>query len=142
MTTAIPGARDYDVRITYFTGYEAFAEEVFTVTVGASDEIHAIARAFALGSAYSNPLIPDLACLIAIEPIEPDDPERPPPTTALMMPKCRHCGSTAISRDACVQWDVPSQSWDLVATYDSTSCENCGAESNHLADWVPALPEA
>ncbi|OAN53496.1 hypothetical protein [Sphingobium sp. TCM1] len=54
-----------------------------------------------------------------------------------MMPRCRHCGSGQISRDANACWDEETQDWVLLATYDSQTCERCGADSNHLVDWVP-----
>lgn len=72
--------------------------------------------------------------------------ECPPPTTgtqsvapaaAPLMPRCRHCGSADICRDANAMWDEAAQTWSLFATYDSQTCERCGADSNNLALWVP-----
>ncbi|AOH85797.1 hypothetical protein AWL63_19430 [Sphingomonas panacis] len=54
-----------------------------------------------------------------------------------VMPRCRHCGSGQISCDANACWDEETQAWVLLATYDSQTCERCGADSNHLVDWVP-----
>ena len=34
-------------------------------------------------------------------------------------------------------WDETAQTWSLFATYDSQTCERCGADSNNLALWVP-----
>jgi hypothetical protein len=66
----------------------------------------------------------------------PSSPKRP-----AVMPRCRHCGSGEISRDANACWDEEAQAWVLLATYDSQTCERCGADSNHLIDWVPlAVP--
>lgn len=59
------------------------------------------------------------------------------PVPAPMMPRCRHCGSGRISRDANACWDEDAQAWVLLATYDSQTCERCGADSNHLVEWVP-----
>ncbi|MFD2427644.1 hypothetical protein ACFSUK_04445 [Sphingobium scionense] len=53
------------------------------------------------------------------------------------MPRCRHCGSADICRDANAIWDEIAQQWSLLATYDSQTCERCGADSNNLALWVP-----
>lgn len=53
------------------------------------------------------------------------------------MPRCRHCGSTEIHRDANACWDEVSQAWSLLTTYDSQTCGQCGADSNNLAVWVP-----
>src|SRR3546814_16110415 len=53
------------------------------------------------------------------------------------MPRCRHCGSADICRDANAIWDEAAQTWSLFATYDSQTCERCGADSNNLALWVP-----
>ena len=70
----------------------------------------------------------------------------PPPTTgtesvappaAPLMPRCRHCGSADICRDANAMWDETAQTWSLFATYDSQTCQRCGADSNNLALWVP-----
>lgn len=54
-----------------------------------------------------------------------------------IMPRCRHCGSADICRDANAVWDEVIQAWSLLATYDSQTCERCGADSNNLAIWVP-----
>ncbi|WOF45080.1 hypothetical protein KNJ79_09500 [Sphingopyxis indica] len=72
--------------------------------------------------------------------------ECPPPMTQTepsplaaspLMPRCRHCGSADICRDANAIWDETAQQWSLLATYDSQTCERCGADSNNLALWVP-----
>ena len=34
-------------------------------------------------------------------------------------------------------WDEAAQTWSLFATYDSQTCQRCGADSNNLALWVP-----
>lgn len=56
-----------------------------------------------------------------------------------VMPRCRHCGSADICRDANACWDEAAQAWSLFATYDSQTCERCGADSNNLALWVPVV---
>lgn len=75
----------------------------------------------------------------------PDDAARDLSATAPkvepVMPRCRHCGSGQVSRDANACWDEDAQAWALLATYDSQTCERCGADSNNLVDWVPlAVP--
>lgn len=82
-----------------------------------------------------NPLVSDAAASSR------SDDQVAAPDTPAVMPRCRHCGSGRISRDANACWDEESQSWSLLAVYDSQTCEQCGAESNHLVNWVPvAVP--
>ncbi len=137
-TSSQSGARTFDVRIEYFSEGEPFALETFTVSVADDEDIHTVARGLADRSVYAHPQIPDLTRAITIEPIQPDDPDAPPPGSPLQVPQCPHCGSTEISRDACARWDVDSQTWDLSYVYDCQTCENCGAEGDDLANWVPA----
>ncbi len=59
------------------------------------------------------------------------------PIAGSLMPRCRHCGSADICRDANAIWDETAQAWSLLSTYDSQTCERCGADSNDLALWVP-----
>lgn len=68
-------------------------------------------------------------------PADPATPDRA--GSSPMMPRCRHCGSADICRDANAVWDEVTQAWSLLATYDSQTCERCGADSNNLAIWVP-----
>ncbi|EQB16818.1 MULTISPECIES: hypothetical protein [Sphingobium] len=62
-----------------------------------------------------------------------------PASASPVMPRCRHCGSADICRDANAVWDEVAQAWSLLATYDSQTCERCGADSNNLALWVPVV---
>lgn len=79
------------------------------------------------------------AAAAAATPDRPVDTPKPSP----VMPRCRHCGSDRISRDANACWDEETQAWELLATYDSQTCERCGADSNNLVLWVPvAEPES
>ena len=40
---------------------------------------------------------------------------------------CRDCGSDDVSVDAYVDWNVETQSWDIIrATYESATCHQCG----------------
>ncbi|RIV81866.1 hypothetical protein D2V17_16515 [Aurantiacibacter xanthus] len=52
-------------------------------------------------------------------------------------PACRDCGSTNLTRDAFVAWDSDTQQWVLSATYKSTTCHACDAESDDLCRWKP-----
>ncbi len=141
-TSSLSGARAFAVRIEYFSGDHAFAVENFVLSLGERDDINVMAHGLASESIYSNPLIPGLICVVTITPVEPDDPDVPPKAPNPVMPKCRHCGHTDITRDATARWDTDTQDWYLSATYDSQTCENCGAESNPLVLWVPAAPDA
>lgn len=71
-------------------------------------------------------------------PDQQPDPDLVAPAVAALMPRCRHCGSADILRDANACWDEVAQAWSLLATYDSHTCERCGADSNNLALWFPA----
>jgi hypothetical protein len=66
-------------------------------------------------------------------------PDRPTgtPEESPVMPRCRHCGSGQISRDATATWVEETQNWELLTTRDSHVCERCGADSNKVALWVP-----
>lgn len=141
-TSSLSGARAFAVRIEYFSGDQAFAVENFVLSLGERDDINAMTRGLAAESVYSNTLIPDLICVATIKPVPPEDPGRPPKAPNPIMPKCRHCGHTDITRDATARWDADTQEWYLSATYDSQTCENCGAESNSLAVWIPVPSDA
>lgn len=56
-------------------------------------------------------------------------------------PLCRHCGSENLARDAAARWDIALQDWTITGLFDSTTCDDCGAESDDLARWVPLEPE-
>ena len=155
MTTAsTSGARTYAVRVTFLSKGEPFATETFThVVLDERDDIlheerlaQLLAGNLATMSVYSNALIPDLTCAVTITEVPPDDPDTPPPppsappAAAAVMPRCRHCGSGVIYRDANAEWDEVAQAWSLSGTYDSHTCGICGAESNNLTLWVPTAP--
>lgn len=74
-------------------------------------------------------------------PPEPQGADHPvaPSDASPVMPRCRHCGSADICRDANACWDDTAQAWSLLATYDSQTCQRCGADSNNLALWVSAV---
>ena len=75
-------------------------------------------------------------------PSEPglgDAGRRAPPLS--LCPVCSRCGSDALVRDACATWSVPDQRWELAGTYDSTTCQDCEAEADDLADWRPLGPD-
>lgn len=141
-TTSLAGAGAYAVRIEYLSGSEPFALEQFVLSIDDDADVHAAARDLADQSAYSNARVPDLTCAIIIERVPPDDPDAPPPGTAAIRPRCSHCSSNDISRDATARWDVATQSWYLAGTYDCQTCENCGAEGDDLAIWGPVEPHS
>jgi hypothetical protein len=41
---------------------------------------------------------------------------------------CEKCGSKNVRRDSDSVWNVETQQWESVALYDSSNCEDCGAE--------------
>lgn len=43
---------------------------------------------------------------------------------------CKACGSTEVTQDATVTWDVESQSWMLADLLGSTDCKSCAGEAN------------
>lgn len=57
-----------------------------------------------------------------------------------VQPLCRNCGSENIARDAAARWDIAAQDWTITGLFDSTSCDDCGAESDDLAQWAPLEP--
>ncbi|AYO75474.1 MULTISPECIES: hypothetical protein [Sphingomonadaceae] len=57
-----------------------------------------------------------------------------PPTKAVK-PVCDHCGSDNVTKDAVAVWDVETQAWVLLSTYDSTTCQQCERESDDMLDW-------
>lgn len=85
-----------------------------------------------------SPRAPDAAVFPA-EPTRTSAAGTLPPLTASpdLNPVCGRCGSDALVRDACAVWSVPEQRWELAGTYDSTTCQDCEAEADDLADWRP-----
>ncbi len=57
-----------------------------------------------------------------------------------LQPLCRKCGSENLARDAAARWDIAIQDWMITGLFDSTSCDDCGAESDDLAQWAPLEP--
>ncbi|WP_240502341.1 hypothetical protein [Sphingomonas panacis] len=55
----------------------------------------------------------------------------------LVRPLCRTCGSDNLARDAAARWDIIIQDWTITGLFDSTTCDDCGAESDDLARWSP-----
>jgi hypothetical protein len=43
-------------------------------------------------------------------------------------PRCPHCGSPDLLRDAWACWSVEEQAWVLHSTYDTFYCEQCSSE--------------
>ena len=135
--TIIPPTRPYAVTATFQSAGEVFATERFTIEVVGSLEPYAIGRARADESVYANDHIFDLEIVIALIPIDPKDPEPPPPSVAIR-PICSRCGSDDISSDACARWDVERQAWYLSGTQHCKMCGSCGADCDDLARWIPA----
>ena len=47
-------------------------------------------------------------------------------------PRCHHCGSERIFRDAWAVWDIDSQQWSfefVQTTFDAAFCEPCDGET-------------
>jgi predicted RNA-binding Zn-ribbon protein involved in translation (DUF1610 family) len=141
-TTSVTGARAYAVRIEYLSDGEPFAVEQFILSIDDDADIHVAARALADRSTYSNARVPDLTCAIVIEHVPPDDPDAPPPGASAVIPRCRHCGSEDIVRDASARWDVATRSWYLSETYDCHSCTRCEADGDDLVIWGSADPQS
>lgn len=40
-----------------------------------------------------------------------------------------------MTKDAVAVWDVETQAWVLLSTYDSTTCQQCERESDDMLDW-------
>ncbi|WP_454884271.1 hypothetical protein [Sphingomonas oryzagri] len=136
-TTPTSGVRDYAVRVDYLSGGDMFAVENFRLGIRHDEDIRVVASDLATASTYSNERIPDLVCIVEISRIEPDGPDRGPPSGAAIIPKCPSCGHHGITRDAAACWDRMNQRWDLLTVYDDQTCEFCGAQGNALAQWVP-----
>jgi hypothetical protein len=51
-------------------------------------------------------------------------------------PVCPQCGSDDMVADACASWNSDTQEWELISTYDSTTCQSCDNETDS-PDWVP-----
>lgn len=47
---------------------------------------------------------------------------------------CPCCGSDNIVRDAYASWDIETQAWVLLATYDDMKCESCGSDINEATE--------
>ena len=78
-------------------------------------------------------------------PTRTSDTGEPKPSSGpspRLQPVCLRCGSDALVRDASAVWSVPEQRWELVGTYDSTTCQACEAESDDLANWRPVAGDS
>jgi len=42
---------------------------------------------------------------------------------------CKNCGSDRVLVDAHAEWDVDTQQWELVHTYDHSFCKDCDSET-------------
>lgn len=60
------------------------------------------------------------------------------PATKRVKPVCETCGSDDLVKDAAAFWDREAQAWSLVSTYDSTTCQICLREGDHMEKWIPA----
>ena len=47
---------------------------------------------------------------------------------------CETCGGEDVRRDASVAWDTETQTWELVAVYDSATCETCDTDEATLLE--------
>ncbi len=56
-------------------------------------------------------------------------------------PVCDVCGSDDLVKDAAAAWDVATQAWVLLSTYDSTTCQACEREGDDICRW-PAVSDA
>lgn len=43
-------------------------------------------------------------------------------------PVCSTCGSEDVRANADTGWNIDTQEWEIVAIFDSTTCEVCGGE--------------
>jgi hypothetical protein len=43
---------------------------------------------------------------------------------------CVYCGSTDVSCDATVRWDIGTQQWEIAGVQDQEYCEDCGGETS------------
>jgi len=139
-TTSLTGARAYAVRIEYLSDSEPFATEQHILSIDGDDDVHAVARALADDSPYSNARVPDLTCAIIIARQSPDDPDMPPSGSPAIVPRCPNCGADGISRDVTARWDVDTQTWYLSGIFDRQTCDDCGARGDDLAVWGPEDP--
>lgn len=55
---------------------------------------------------------------------------------------CAKCGSADVRRNADTAWSVIDQEWEIVALFDSCSCEKCGRECNVVARPIKAAVPA
>lgn len=45
--------------------------------------------------------------------------------TTKTQPVCRQCGSDDVLKDAYACWNVETQEWELLTTFDEFVCEKC-----------------
>lgn len=63
-----------------------------------------------------------------------------PTAQTRVKPVCDVCGSDDLVRDAAAAWDVATQEWVLLSTYDSTTCQACEREGDDICRW-PAVDD-
>lgn len=62
-------------------------------------------------------------------------------TTPKRIPCCPYCGSTDVTADAAVRWDIENQQWDVSNVFDSDHlCGSCDRMFDDPA-WRDATPE-
>lgn len=61
-----------------------------------------------------------------IKTIEPDRKKWDHSNDEPIICTCRTCGSSGVTRDATVRWDVETQTWQLSGIFDNSDCDVCG----------------
>ena len=117
--------------VEFLSGDDVFAAETLAFDVKAGENAEATAATAAEASHYYDERVPDLRYRLQLDPDETSSEPGEKPV-------CKSCGADRISRDACLRWDIETQSWELSGLYDSVTCDLCGAESDSLANWIPA----
>ena len=59
--------------------------------------------------------------------------------TAKIRIVCPECGSDNIVKDASARWNVETGAWELSTTYDATTCDDCGHESDDHFDHIQVV---
>ncbi len=52
---------------------------------------------------------------------------------------CTHCGGTAVTRDAWVEWEVAQQAWVISALFDFAFCHHCHRQTQLVERAVSTL---
>lgn len=53
--------------------------------------------------------------------------------------KCSHCGSTNVTRDAAVAWNMDYQTWELITVFDHSDCNDCGGECSLVEEEIDVI---